>query len=104
MMSMARLLGDWRAVDGVNRLFQPAAFVDDAGTFITKQGRLVIAMQLTGAPDGEGLEHTQLHHATVSLEQAFQALSPRVQVNQYLFKRQIREPLQAAVGPDLARQ
>jgi type IV secretion system protein VirB4 len=105
MMSRSQLFREWRGVPGTNALFQPLEFLDadpSSGIFITKQGRLCLAIRLTGR-DWESHDDAARAEMSRHFELALRALDERVQVNQYLFKRQVVETPPEPTGPALAR-
>lgn len=96
--SKARLVGELNEDGGVNRLLQPALFLTD-GTFITKQGRLVCGLELSGLDLG-CLDQRELVQIVRHYENAQHVLDEKVQLNQYLVKRRVRPRIDTSGLPD----
>ncbi len=94
MVSIGRILRDYRDAGSVNGLLALWGFVDDT-TFLTKSGHVGVAYRLRGV-DYEGLSHPQRQALAHRFEAALRLLDEHCRVYQYLLKR--------TVGPFVAAQ
>ena len=93
MLSINRIVRDYRDAGSVNSLLALWGFVDDH-TFLTKAGHLGIVYRLAGV-DYECLDQSQRRDVVHRLEAALRLLDDSCRVYQYLCKRRI-DPLEAA--------
>src|SRR2546426_8263113 len=93
MVSVARILRDYREAGAVNGLLALWGFVDET-TFLTKAGHIGVVYRLRGI-DYEGLTHAQRGTLAHRLESALRLLDEHCRVYQYFVKRTI-EPLVSA--------
>ena len=93
MLSIKRIVRDYRDAGTVNSLLALWGFIDDH-TFLTKAGHLGIIYRLTGV-DYECLDQSQRRDVVHRLEAALRLLDDSCRVYQYLCKRRI-DPLDAA--------
>ncbi len=89
MVSIARILRDYREAGSLNGLLALWGFVDDT-TFLTKAGHVGVVYRLRGI-DYEGLSHAQRRTLVHRLEAALRLLDDRCRVYQYTVKRTIDE-------------
>ncbi len=94
MVSVGRILRDYRDAGSVNGLLALWGFVDDS-TFLTKAGHVGVVYRLRGV-DYEGLSHPQRQALVHRCEAALRLLDEHCRVYQYLQKR--------TVGPFVAAQ
>jgi type IV secretion system protein TrbE len=87
MVTLARILRDYRDAGSLNRQLALWGFVDDT-TFLTKAGHVGVVYRLAGV-DPEGLTHAQRHALAHRCEAALRLLDERCRVYQYLMKRTI---------------
>jgi type IV secretion system protein VirB4 len=93
MVSLARILRDYRDAGSLNGHLALWGFVDDT-TFLTKAGHVGVVYRLAGV-DAEGLTHAQCYTLVRRFEAGLRLLDERCRVYQYLMKRTI-DPLIAA--------
>ena len=93
MLSVKRILRDYKDAGSVNSLISLWGFIDDAA-FLTKAGHVGIAYRLRGI-DYEGLTHAQSAAIVHRLEAALRLLDEHWHVYQYVVKRTI-PPVTAA--------
>jgi len=89
VVSIARILRDYREAGSLNGLLALWGFVDDT-TFLTKAGHVGVVYRLRGI-DYEGLSHAQRRTLVHRLEAALRLLDDRCRVYQYTVKRTIDE-------------
>jgi type IV secretion system protein VirB4 len=87
MMSVARILRDYRDAGSVNGLLALWGFVDDT-TFLTKAGHVGLVYRLKGI-DYEGLTHDHRRTLVHRFEAALRLLDEHWVVYQYLLKRTV---------------
>jgi type IV secretory pathway VirB4 component len=87
MVSVARILRDYRDAGSLNGLIALWGFVDDT-TFLTKAGHVGVVYQLKGV-DYEGLTHAQRRTLVHRFEAALRPLDEHCVVYQYLIKRTV---------------
>ena len=87
MVSMGRILQDYRDSGSVNGLLALWGFVDDT-TFFTKAGHVGTVYRLRGV-DYEGLSYPQRQQLVHRFEAALRLLDEHCRVYQYLWKRQV---------------
>jgi type IV secretion/conjugal transfer VirB4 family ATPase len=92
MVSVARILKDYREAETVSGLLALWGFVDDY-TFLTKAGALGLVYRLEGA-DYECLDHDERRAITQRLERALRQIDESFRVYQYLIKHPA-EPIAA---------
>src|SRR5437870_7884300 len=93
MVSVARILRDYREAGSVNGLLALWGFVDET-TFLTKGGHVGVVYRVRGVDD-EGLTHGQRSAMVHRFESALRLLDDHCRVYQYLLKRTI-DPIVAA--------
>ena len=87
MVSVGRILRDYRDAGSVNGLLALWGFVDDT-TFLTKAGHVGVVYRLRGV-DYEGLSHPQRQALAHRFEAALRLLDEHCRVYQYLLKRTV---------------
>jgi type IV secretion/conjugal transfer VirB4 family ATPase len=87
MVSIARILRDYRDAGSVNGLLALWGFVDDT-TFLTKAGHVGVVYRLKGV-DYEGLTHAQRRALVHRFEAGLRLLDEHCVVYQYLLKRTV---------------
>ena len=87
MLSIGRILRDYRDAGSVNGLLALWGFVDDS-TFLTKAGHVGVVYRLRGV-DYEGLSHPQRQSLVHRFEAALRLLDEHCRVYQYLMKRTV---------------
>ena len=87
MVSVGRILRDYRDAGSVNGLLALWGFVDDS-TFLTKAGHVGVVYRLRGV-DYEGLSHPQRQALVHRFEAALRLLDEHCRVYQYLLKRTV---------------
>ena len=87
MVSLARILRDYRQAGSVNGLLALWGFVDDS-TFLTKAGHVGVVYRVRGV-DYEGLAHPQRQALAHRFEAALRLLDEHCRVYQYLSKRTV---------------
>ena len=85
MLSIKRILRDYRDTGSVNSLLSLWGFVDDT-TFLTKAGHVGVVYRLRGI-DCEGLTHGQRAAFVHRFEAGLRLLDEHCRVYQYLIKR-----------------
>lgn len=90
MISVRRLLRDYRAAGSLNALLAPSGFLDDA-TFATKGGCVGLVYRFRGV-DYEGLDHAQRGEIAHQFASALRLLDDSSRVYVYALKKRI-EPL-----------
>lgn len=90
MISVRRLLREYRAAGSLNALLAPSGFVDDT-TFVTKGGHVGVVYRLRGI-DYEGLDHAQRGEVAHRFASALRLLDDAHRVYVYALKKRI-EPL-----------
>lgn len=93
MISLERILRDYRDAGSVNSLLALWGFLDDH-TFLTKAGDVGVVYQLAGV-DYECLDHTERERVVHGFEAALRLLDDTCRVYQYLCKRRIA-PMESA--------
>ena len=96
MVSVGRILRDYRDAGSVNGLLALWGFVDET-TFLTKAGHVGVVFRVRGV-DYEGVSHPQRQALTHRFEAALRLLDDRCRVYQYLLKRSVA-PFVAAPCP-----
>jgi type IV secretion system protein TrbE len=96
VVSLGRILRDYRDAGSVNGLLALWGFVDDA-TFLTKSGHVGIVFRVRGV-DYEGVSHAQRQALGHRFEAALRLLDDHCRVYQYLLKRTV-DPFVAAACP-----
>ena len=96
MVSVGRILRDYRDAGSVNGLLALWGFVDET-TFLTKAGHVGVVFRVRGV-DYEGVSHPQRQALTHRFEAALRLLDDRCRVYQYLLKRTVA-PFVAAPCP-----
>ena len=96
MVSVGRILRDYRDAGSVNGLLALWGFVDDT-TFLTKAGHVGVVFRVRGV-DYEGVAHPQRQALAHRFEAALRLLDDRCRVYQYLLKRTVA-PFVAAACP-----
>jgi type IV secretion/conjugal transfer VirB4 family ATPase len=96
VVSVGRILRDYRDSGSVNGLLALWGFVDDT-TFLTKAGHVGVVYRMHGI-DYEGLSHPQRQQVVHRFEAALRLLDEHCRVYQYLVKRNV-EPFSAGVCP-----
>src|ERR1022692_3747637 len=96
MISIRRILKDYREAGSVNSLLSLWGFVDDT-TFLTKAGALGQVFRLRGA-DYECLDHVERRAIAHGFERALRQLDEPFRVYEYLIKRPA-EPIRSATHP-----
>src|SRR5437762_9008472 len=102
MVSLARIVRDYRDAGGVNRLLALWGFVDD-GVLLTKAGHLAIGWRVRGV-DVEGLTHAQRASLTHRMEAALRLLDERCRVYQYFVKQTIDPIVSDSKASGVARE
>jgi type IV secretion system protein VirB4 len=87
VVSVGRILRDYRDAGSVNNLLALWGFVDDS-TFLTKAGHVGVVYRLRGV-DYEGLSHPQRQALVHRFEAALRLLDEHCRVYQYLLKRTV---------------
>ncbi len=87
MVSVGRILRDYRDAGSVNGLLALWGFVDDS-TFLTKSGHVGVVYRLRGV-DYEGLSHPQRQALVHRFEAGLRLLDEHCRVYQYLLKRTV---------------
>jgi type IV secretion/conjugal transfer VirB4 family ATPase len=87
MVTIGRILRDYREAGSLNGLLALWGFVDDA-TFLTKAGHVGLVYRLHGV-DYEGLSHAQRRALVHRLEAALRLLDEHCRVYQYLIKKTV---------------
>lgn len=82
MLTMGRILHDYREAGSVNALLALWGFVDDT-TFLTKAGHVGVVYRLRGI-DYEGLTHDELRALVHRFEAALRLLDDHCRVYQHL--------------------
>ena len=95
MVSVGRILRDYRDAGSVNGLLALWGFVDDT-TFLTKAGHVGVVYRIRGV-DYEGLSHPQRQALAHRFEAALRLLDEHCRVYQYLLKRTVGPFVAAAV-------
>ena len=85
MVTIGRILRDYRDAGSLNGLLALWGFVDDA-TFLTKAGHVGLVYQVRGI-DYEGLSHAQRRALVHRLEGGLRMLDERCRLYQYLIKQ-----------------
>jgi type IV secretion system protein TrbE len=93
VVSVARILKDYKDAGSVNELLALWGFVDD-GAFLTKAGHVGLAFHIHGV-DYEGLTHQQRQGLVHRVEAGLRLLDEHCRVYQYVLKRTI-EPIASA--------
>jgi type IV secretion system protein TrbE len=101
VVTIGRILRDYRETGSLNGLLALWGFVDDA-TFLTKAGHVGLVYRLQGV-DYEGLSHAQRRALVHRLEGALRLLDEHCRVYQYLIKRTIAPVLAAPCSQPVAR-
>jgi type IV secretion system protein TrbE len=96
VVSVGRILRDYRESGSVNGLLALWGFVDDT-TFLTKAGHVGVVYRVHGI-DYEGLSHPQRQQVVHRFEAALRLLDEHCRVYQYLVKRNV-EPFRAGACP-----
>ena len=96
MVSVGRILRDYRDAGSVNGLLALWGFVDDT-TFLTKAGHVGVVYRVRGV-DYEGLSHPQRQALAHRFEAALRLLDEHCRVYQYLLKRTVGPFVAAAVS------
>ena len=102
MLSIGRILRDYRDAGAVNELLAVWGFVDE-GTFLTKAGHVGLAYRLRGV-DMDGLTHAQRRAVTHRMEAGLRLLDESVRVYQYLIKRRTEPFVAPPCSEPVARQ
>ncbi len=97
MVSLQRIVRDYREAGSVNSLLALWGFVDDV-TFLTKAGHVGMVFRLAGV-DYECLDDAGRRAAVHRFEAALRVLDEHCRIYQYLCKRRI-DPIEAAVCDD----
>ena len=97
MVSVARILRDYKEAGSLNELIALWGFVDGSA-FLTKSGDVGLVYQLRGV-DYEGLTHEQRRMLVHRVEAGLRLLDEHCRVYQYLVKRTI-DP----ISPSACRQ
>jgi type IV secretion/conjugal transfer VirB4 family ATPase len=87
VLTIARILRDYRDAGSVNSLMAPWGFVDD-GTFLTKAGHVGLVFRLKGV-DYECVDLEGRRDIVHRFEAALRALDEHCRVYQYLSKRRV---------------
>ena len=95
MVSVGRILRDYRDAGSVNGLLALWGFVDDT-TFLTKAGHVGVVYRLRGV-DYEGLTTPQRQALVHRFEAALRLLDEHCRVYQYLLKRTVDPFVRRAV-------
>ncbi len=102
MLTMGRILHDYREAGSVNALLALWGFVDDT-TFLTKAGHVGVVYRLRGI-DYEGLTHDELRALVHRFEAALRLLDEHCRVYQYLVKRMVAPFDPASCSQPVARE
>lgn len=102
MVSIARILRDYRDAGSVNGLLALWGFVDDA-VFLTKAGHLGVVYRVRGI-DYECVSHSQRQAITHHFEAGLRLLDEHCRVYQYLFKRVVDPFAAASCGQPIANE
>ncbi len=86
MVSLARILRDYRDAGAANSLLALWGFVDDT-TFLTKSGHVGVVYQVRGM-DADGLTYAQRQATVHQCEAALRLLDEHCRLYQYVVKRQ----------------
>ncbi len=89
MLSLRNVLRDYRQTGAPNEHVQLWGWLDDV-TFLTKGGDVGVVMRVRGA-DYECLDTASINTLSARLDSAFNILSDRVRIYQYLFKSSMGE-------------
>ena len=101
MVSVGRILRDYRDAGSVNGLLALWGFVDDT-TFLTKAGHVGVVYRLRGV-DYEGLSHPQRQALVHRFEAALRLLDEHCRVYQYLAEAHGRPVRRRAVRSSRSR-
>ncbi|MBY0495041.1 MAG: hypothetical protein K2Y23_12585 [Cyanobacteria bacterium] len=85
MLSLSRVIRDYRDAGSVNELLAIWGFVDEQ-TFLTKAGHVGVVYRIGGI-DLEGLSHAERRSIVHSMEAALRLLDERCRLYQYVIKR-----------------
>jgi len=102
VVSIRRILRDYRDAGSVNGLLALWGFVDDT-TFLTKAGHVGVMYRVRGV-DHEGLSHPQRQALVHRFEAALRFLDEHCRVYQYLLKRRVEPFVAAACQPPVANE
>ena len=102
MVSLARILRDYREAGSVNGLLALWGFVDHT-TFLTKAGHVGVVYRLRGV-DYDGLSHPQREALAHRFEAALRLLDEHCRIYQYLLKRTVGPFVAAACQPPIANE
>ena len=102
MVSVGRILRDYRDAGSVNGLLALWGFVDDT-TFLTKAGHVGVVYRVRGV-DYEGLSHPQRQALAHRFEAALRLLDEHCRVYQYLLKRTVAPFVAVACQPPIANE
>ena len=102
MLSINRILRDYREAGSVNELIALWGFADE-DTFLTKSGHVGVVYRLNGA-DVEGLSHTQRRSVVHRLEAALRLLDERCRLYQYVIKRRTSPFVAASCRQPIAHE
>ena len=102
MVSVGRILRDYRDAGSVNGLLALWGFVDDT-TFLTKAGHVGVVYRIRGV-DYEGLSHPQRQALAHRFEAALRLLDEHCRVYQYLLKRTVGPFVAAACQQPIANE
>ncbi len=102
MVSVGRILRDYRDAGSVNGLLALWGFVDDT-TFLTKAGHVGVVYRVRGV-DYEGLSHPQRQALAHRFEAALRLLDEHCRVYQYLLKRTVGPFVAATCDQPIANE
>ena len=102
MVSVGRILRDYRDAGSVNGLLALWGFVNDT-TFLTKAGHVGVVYRVRGV-DYEGLSHPQRQAFAHRFEAALRLLDEHCRVYQYLLKRSVGPFVAATCQPPIANE
>ena len=102
MVSVGRILRDYREAGSVNGLLALWGFVDDT-TFLTKAGHVGVVYRVRGV-DYEGLSHPQRQALAHRFEAALRLLDEHCRVYQYLLKRTVAPFVSTACEQPIANE
>lgn len=102
MVSVGRILRDYRDAGSVNGLLALWGFVDDT-TFLTKSGHVGVVYRVRGV-DYEGLSHPQRQALAHRFEAAVRLLDDRCRLYQYLLKRTVAPFVMSACEQPIANE
>jgi type IV secretion/conjugal transfer VirB4 family ATPase len=102
VVSVGRILRDYRDAGSVNALLALWGFVDET-TFLTKAGHVGVVFRIRGV-DYEGVSHPQRQALTHRFEAALRLLDDRCRVYQYLLKRTVAPFVAAPCAQPIANE